>query len=117
MYPNGYLVFGGENIKVLVVEADKCIGCRICELACSYLHTKEFSPKKSRIKILERRGLGVFIPVIDVSCKANENCNKCIISCPTKALKIVEPGDAAIIRKESKIGSFPIPMVRLKYLR
>jgi carbon-monoxide dehydrogenase iron sulfur subunit len=42
----------------LICYPELCTGCRSCEIACSYHHTKSFSRKKSSIHInrLERKG-------------------------------------------------------------
>lgn len=35
--------------KQIRIEPAKCIGCKSCELACSFKHRGEFSPSRSRI--------------------------------------------------------------------
>jgi len=99
--------------RVLIVDADRCSGCRICELVCSYLRVKRYSPVKSFIRIIERKDMGVFIPVIDVTCNANRGCTKCVDWCPTGALAFLGPEEAALVRKTSRIGRFPAPLVKL----
>lgn len=37
--------------KMLVLDTDRCIGCALCEMACSFHHTGEFSRSRSRIKV------------------------------------------------------------------
>ncbi|MBE0479773.1 MAG: 4Fe-4S dicluster domain-containing protein [Dehalococcoidia bacterium] len=37
--------------KSIVVNPDRCTGCRICELVCSLKHHGEYNPVKSRIKV------------------------------------------------------------------
>jgi Fe-S-cluster-containing hydrogenase component 2 len=39
--------------KQIIINTDKCTGCKSCELACSYHHVKKFSPIYSSIKILK----------------------------------------------------------------
>jgi len=34
--------------KMLYVDIEKCTGCRLCELACSFRHYDEYNPAKSR---------------------------------------------------------------------
>ena len=42
-------------IKIrIVINEDKCIGCRACELACSYHHREVFDPEISSIEILQQ---------------------------------------------------------------
>jgi anaerobic carbon-monoxide dehydrogenase iron sulfur subunit len=35
--------------KLIRIEPTKCVGCKSCELACSFKHTGEFAPSRSRI--------------------------------------------------------------------
>ena len=37
--------------KFLAVNPDECIGCRLCELACSMVKEGRFQPSKARIRI------------------------------------------------------------------
>ena len=94
--------------KVLIVDGDKCTGCRICELACSMARSGEYNPKKSSIKVLRHMELDVSIPVIDTTC---DFCGKCIEWCFPEAVRLVDLEEAAIIRKKAKIGCFPAPIV------
>ena len=43
-----------KTVNKVVVESDICGGCRSCELACSYHHTKCFQPSISSIQIIIR---------------------------------------------------------------
>ena len=38
----------------LTLDAGKCTGCKICELACSAKHEGVFNPRKARLKIIDR---------------------------------------------------------------
>ena len=93
---------------VIIVDADECTGCRVCELICSITKQGEFNPEKSYIRIITNNDFGVYLPVLKTEC---DFCGKCVEWCPTQALKIAELGEAAIMRRKSKIGSFPIPVV------
>lgn len=92
-----------------MVDADKCTGCRLCELACSMARHQEYNPKKSYIKILRNREMDVSIVAIDVRC---DSCNKCVEYCLPGALKFVSLEEAAMMRKENRIGIFPAPLLR-----
>ena len=35
--------------KLIRIEPEKCVGCKTCELACSFKNAGEFAPSKSRI--------------------------------------------------------------------
>jgi len=70
------------KIKRILVDPDRCSGCRLCELACSFKHEKRFEPSASRITVMKEDDLGFDLPVV---CW---HCNRCkpAESCPTNAL-------------------------------
>jgi Fe-S-cluster-containing dehydrogenase component len=35
----------------LKVDAEKCVGCRACEIACSYHHKQVFNPRVASLEI------------------------------------------------------------------
>lgn len=39
--------------KVILVNCEKCVGCRTCEMVCSLSHCKEIDPYHSRIKVIK----------------------------------------------------------------
>ena len=98
---------GGMTEKALIVDADKCTGCNICELACSMAKYGEYNPQKSHIRVMKNREMSVDIVALDVEC---DFCNKCVEWCLPGALEIVSLAEAAVIRKQNKIGKFPVPM-------
>ncbi|AEA33803.1 4Fe-4S dicluster domain-containing protein [Hippea maritima] len=69
-------------MKVLMVDIDKCTGCRACEYACSFAHNGDFNPLNSRIHISEFLDDFVFVPTYCTQC----NEAYCVDVCPTKAL-------------------------------
>lgn len=72
-----------------------CVGCRTCEVACSFEHYKTFNPKKSRIHIAQRER-AINFPVVCVQClKA-----PCIEVCPTKAIGRDPKTSAVVIRED-----------------
>ena len=94
--------------KVLIIDGDKCTGCRTCELICSVTRTGEYNPKGSCISVLRHMELDVSIPVISTSC---DYCGKCVEWCFPEAIRFVDLEEAAIIRKQARIGCFPSPIV------
>ena len=94
--------------KVLIVDGEKCTGCRVCELICSMVRSGEYNPDKTCIRVLRNVELDVSIPVVEVTC---DFCGKCTEWCFSEAIKFVDLEEAAIIRKEAKIGSFPVPVI------
>lgn len=73
--------------KIVVCDPDKCLGCQICEFACSADKAKSCNPLSSRIRVVnfEPRGSMAITCVL---------CDRapCVISCPTKALRKSESG-------------------------
>jgi len=39
-------------MKMIVVNANRCSGCRLCELACSLKMVGEFNPSRARMKVI-----------------------------------------------------------------
>jgi carbon-monoxide dehydrogenase iron sulfur subunit len=66
--------------KVLVVDYEKCTGCRLCEVVCSLFHTGTINPSRSRIKIVNWEGVGH----LPMTCNHCEQAY-CVEVCPTKA--------------------------------
>ncbi|MFW9890073.1 MAG: 4Fe-4S dicluster domain-containing protein [Candidatus Thorarchaeota archaeon] len=66
----------------LVVDFDKCTGCRKCELACSYEKEDVFNPARSRIWIEEIGFPGIPVPLICHQC-TNAPCAEV---CPSDAI-------------------------------
>ena len=95
--------------KVLVVDADKCTGCEVCELICSLYHHHECNPRKSYVRVLQNMELDVNIPVLTMDCDV---CGECIKWCLPQALSFISHGEAAVLRKKNSIGKFPVPLIK-----
>jgi carbon-monoxide dehydrogenase iron sulfur subunit len=95
--------------KTIILDADVCTGCRVCELTCSMAKQGEYNPKKSYIRIISNNDFGVYLAVLKTEC---DFCGACVEWCPEDALKISGLGEAAISTRTSKIGRFAIPSVR-----
>jgi TPP-dependent indolepyruvate ferredoxin oxidoreductase alpha subunit len=80
-------------------DDDKCVGCDICEYACSFEKEKVFNPLKSRIRSI-RVGLTFNTAV---TCK---NCQDlaCIAACPEHALRQSMETGAIIVDEEKCKG-------------
>jgi len=86
--------------RVIVVEPDKCTGCRICELVCSFFKEGECNPTKSRIRVVSFREHGIDQPVLCLQCEDPP----CMATCPVGALKWDTKVGAVILNTESCIG-------------
>lgn len=67
--------------KELVIDHDRCTGCRKCEMVCSVFHTGTVDPSRSRIRVMKWDDLGLSLPMV---CR---NCEQpfCTEVCPTTA--------------------------------
>ena len=70
-------------------DAKACYGCRICELICSFHHSKVFSPELSSIKVSRNNRTGKIAWSIDSTCDScdGEPQPLCVAYCPYEALK------------------------------
>jgi benzoyl-CoA reductase subunit BamC len=92
-----------KKIKTIKIDADKCNGCRGCEIACSSFHaTPKYSavnPAKSRIQVISRRLDDIWLPVIAgeytpaecmgrdvylIDGKEYDECGFCRAACPSR---------------------------------
>ena len=84
---------------VLLTNPRTCIGCRACEVSCSFQHYKENNPARALCHIVKDEENSLDIPVI---C---HHCDKapCIEACPVQAITRDEDTDAVIIDQEKCI--------------
>jgi carbon-monoxide dehydrogenase iron sulfur subunit len=54
---------------IIMVDPDKCTGCRMCELICSATKEGEFLPSKARIKVFSKPRIGISIPMVCLQCE------------------------------------------------
>ena len=86
-------------VKTLVCYSEHCMGCRSCEIACSYHHTRSFSRRGSSIHVRrwERKG-GFEIKINREEGRKQPSCDLCmgepaplcVRFCVPKALKVEE---------------------------
>ena len=83
----------------IICDPTKCIGCRICEYACSLTKTNAFDPGLSRIRVVRIE------PIImtAVSCRLCEDA-PCITACPRKALTRSEKNGIILVDNDKCDG-------------
>lgn len=77
--------------KLIRVHPPKCIGCKSCELACSFKHTGQFAPSRSRIINEVFLDEAAFITVTCMQC----DDAWCLKVCPRGA--IVRDADTGVV--------------------
>ncbi|MBW2207286.1 MAG: 4Fe-4S binding protein [Deltaproteobacteria bacterium] len=81
--PEAPKVLAGTPVrKKLFVLPGVCVGCKLCEMACSLTHEGVINPYLARIKVNQIREEGVAEPTICRHCTPAP----CEQACPTKAL-------------------------------
>ena len=68
-------------------EIELCVGCRMCEVACSLFHFGAVSPKLSRIRVAKLEEIGIDMAIACVSC-----LEKPCLECPSQALSVGSAG-------------------------
>jgi len=72
--------------KVLVIDYEKCTGCRLCEQVCSVKHEGVVNPARSRIKVIKWESA------------------PCQAICPVKAISRDESLNRAVVDYDTCIG-------------
>ena len=70
-----------QNRKFISSDPEKCIGCTVCEYACSMTNEETFNPTKSRIRVLRFGSLNN----LAIACRHCED-SPCVTACPRNAL-------------------------------
>ena len=92
---------------LIVIDVEKCLGCRSCEIACAVAHsqTKELSRAifetplpQARVKV---EGMGDL--VMPLQCRHCEDA-PCVSICPTGALEKMGPEQPVLLHEERCIG-------------
>ncbi len=85
-----------NNSAILLIDSEKCTGCRLCEMACSMLHHGILSPHRARLRVLRFDNGRCNVPVV---CQACEDA-PCIKTCPMNARRRI--GNQAVITDEDR---------------
>ena len=85
---------------MIMIDVEKCVGCRICELACSVRKKKEFAPHHARIRIVKEENNGINVPIVCQHCSDAP----CAMVCPLNLYSVDEKTGAVMSRQEACIG-------------
>jgi benzoyl-CoA reductase subunit BamC len=92
-----------KKVKTIKVDADKCNGCRACEVACSAFHAQprysSNNPARSRVRVIRQPLNDIYVPVYageytpaeclgrntyKIDGKEYDECAFCRASCPSR---------------------------------
>lgn len=85
--------------RYICCDADKCTGCRICELVCSAAKEGKFHQELSRIRVAQPTPA----IVTSIACRFCENA-PCIDACPKDALSMDQETNTLKLDKARCIG-------------
>lgn len=68
--------------KMLIVDHEKCTGCRLCELVCSVKHTGASNPSRANIHVVKWEDEGFYLPIFCQHCEDAP----CMAVCPKTAI-------------------------------
>jgi len=68
--------------KQLMIKPEKCLGCRSCELICSFAREYAFNPRSAAVTVMIYEKAAISVPVMCLQCE--DAC--CIKVCPVKAM-------------------------------
>ena len=108
------------NAKMMVVhDANRCVGCRRCEVACTLAHDNKIQPSISRVKLSRNynfgpdgprlgwtNGEGLFgnFRLIADTCLQCAHPVPCATSCPQGAIEVAAGTNARVINKAKCVG-------------
>ncbi|TET82521.1 4Fe-4S dicluster domain-containing protein [candidate division TA06 bacterium] len=68
--------------KLIMIDQDKCTGCRACEMVCSVKHAGVSNPARSRISVIKWESEGFYMPLLCQQCSDPA----CMTVCPKDAM-------------------------------
>jgi anaerobic carbon-monoxide dehydrogenase iron sulfur subunit len=86
--------------RLLVVDPERCNGCRKCELVCSVKHQGVGNPALSRIRVIEWEKEGFHLPMHCQQCQDPP----CMSVCPREAIYRDEELDRVLVNHDLCIG-------------
>lgn len=106
---------GGEGVAIayegptsraaygrVTVDVEKCVGCRICEMACSLRNYGECNPSRARIFVVRSEDDGA-LTTVPVLCQQCED-PLCVAMCPATALSRSAETHAVVVDPDRCLG-------------
>ena len=92
---------------------NNCIGCRICELVCSFVHEQVINSEKSRIRVHKNERYGFNYPVTCIQCADPECAKVCPVGAIVREDGVVTIYEAECIGCGNCVSACPIDAIRL----
>jgi anaerobic carbon-monoxide dehydrogenase iron sulfur subunit len=86
----------------VTVDVEKCVGCRICEMACSLHNSGECNPSRARIFVVRSEDDGA-LTTVPVLCQQCED-PLCVAMCPATALSRSAATHAVVVDPDKCLG-------------
>lgn len=83
-------------MKRILADVDRCCGCRLCEMVCSFSHEDSFGSSISRIDVIKEDGFGFDLPIVCWHC---DPC-KAMEKCPEEAIERTVGGLISVDEKK-----------------
>ncbi len=80
----------------MVLTPEKCLGCRTCELICSFNRAEEFNPQKASVSVITYDKAQISVPIMCTQCE-EASCAKV---CPVNAISRNEDGAMMVDEKK-----------------
>jgi Fe-S-cluster-containing hydrogenase component 2 len=58
-----------QKTPFILVDAEKCTACGLCQMACSMVYHGILSPHRARIRVLRFEGGGGNVPLVCQACE------------------------------------------------
>ena len=86
-------------MKKFIIDPKKCVGCKICELHCSFAHYGMFSHDICNLYIHTVEDLAEFTPRVCLQC----GDRSCVDACPVTALSVCGDTGAIVVDRDACI--------------
>ena len=87
-------------MKQLIITPKLCIDCHICELACSFKHSQEFTLAFSRVRTIKHADAQITVPEICLQC-VDAACKQ---ACPSGAIYVDDELGAVLVNYRKCVG-------------
>lgn len=86
--------------KIMVVDHEKCTGCRLCEMVCSVKKEGASDPSRARTHVIKWEMEGLYVPMFCQHCEEP----LCAAVCPVRAIQRDESSGRVRVDKERCVG-------------